>query len=146
MNQTKIVRMRGPESCSAILEPPRENELDCCHDPAHIPLKNTAILNATHSGSSLQLFSFLILLLTAARPEEKLATAFRGSLCLLFVNYVLSCCGCRMLSGSFVYKLIFYQSAYKMMWLSPPYPCQAKGTCQCLQSTPVCLLTFGKNA
>lgn len=25
-----------------------------------------------------------------------------------------------------------------------PYPCQAKGTCQCLQSTPVCLLTFGE--
>lgn len=53
MNQIKIVRMRGPESCSAILEPPRESELDCCHDPAHIPFRNTAILNAPHSGSSL---------------------------------------------------------------------------------------------
>lgn len=48
----KIARMHGSESFSAILEPPRESELDCCHDPAHFPFKNTAILNATPSGSS----------------------------------------------------------------------------------------------
>lgn len=48
----KIVRMHGSESFSAILEPPRESELDCCHDPAHFPFKNTVIQNATHSGSS----------------------------------------------------------------------------------------------
>lgn len=30
----KIVRMHGSESFGAILEPPRESELDCCHDPA----------------------------------------------------------------------------------------------------------------
>lgn len=26
--------MHGSESFGAILEPPRESELDCCHDPA----------------------------------------------------------------------------------------------------------------
>lgn len=48
----KIVRMHGSESFSAILEPPRENELYCCYDPA-FPFKNTVTPNATQ-------FSFLI--------------------------------------------------------------------------------------